>query len=286
MKKILFLALALSGVALYSCKNQAGKTSTASGDRTSFGYEYKILTPGTGTKVINTGDRVAYTMYRYLNDTIQGEPYIAEVELMPGDSVQRQRLPFVDLMYMMKEGDSAQVIQKLDTIQNLPPNLKKTDIIKYVVKIRSVKDAAQVQKDKEAAMAQIAPLQAKLKQTINDFNAKKLQNVVTTASGLKYVIIQKGDGPITKAGEPASVHYIGMTQDGNEFDHSYKRGQVFTFPAGQGQVIPGWDEALTTLPKGTKAVAIIKPELGYGAAGSPPAIPANATLFFYMDIQK
>ena len=231
MKKILFLALALSGVALYSCKNQAGKTSTASGDRTSFGYEYKILTPGTGTKVINTGDRVAYTMYGYLNDTIQGEPYIAEVELMPGDSVQRQRLPFVDLMYMMKEGDSAQVIQKLDTIQNLPPNLKKTDIIKYVVKIRSVKDAAQVQKDKEAAMAQIAPLQAQLKQTINDFNAKKLQNVVTTASGLKYVIIQKGDGPITKAGEPASVHYIGMTQDGNEFDQSYKRGQVFTFPA-------------------------------------------------------
>lgn len=284
MKKILFFALALAGVTLYSCKNSGAGSAT--GDRTSFGYEYKILSKGTGTNAIKTGDRIAYTMYGYLNDTIQGEPYVAEVELQPGDSVQRQRLPFIDLIYLMKEGDSAQVLQKLDTIKNLPPNLRNTDIIKYVVKLRKVTDASVVQKEKEATMALSSDAQTKLKQVMADFNAGKLQNVVTTASGLKYVILEKGDGPVTKPGEAVSVHYIGMTSADNEFDQSFKRGQPITFQAAQGQVIPGWDEVVTALAKGTKAIAIIKPELGYGAAGSPPAIPANATLFFYMDILK
>lgn len=282
MKKFTVLGLISISALIMSCKNG----NAGSGNKTSFGYEYKILSAGTGTKTIQSGDVVDYTMYGYLNDTLKGQPYVTQVELLPGDSLQRKNLPFIDMMYMLKEGDSAQVIQKLDTIKTLPPQLKNTDIIRYVVKVRKVKDAATAKKEKEEAMAVSNGLVNTLKETIVKYNSKQLQNVVTTASGLKYVILEKGDGPVTKAGEQVSVHYIGMTSEAVEFDQSYKRGQPISFPVGQGAVIKGWDEACTTLAKGTKAIVIISPELGYGAAGSPPAIPGNSTLMFYMDIQK
>lgn len=47
-----------------------------------------------------------------------------------------------------------------------------------------------------------------------------------------------------------------------------------------GAVIKGWDAGVASMKKGEKAVLTCKPEYAYGAAGSPPKIPANATLDF------
>ena len=47
-----------------------------------------------------------------------------------------------------------------------------------------------------------------------------------------------------------------------------------------GGVIKGWDVGVATMMKGEKAVLTCKPDYAYGAAGSPPKIPADATLNF------
>ena len=107
----------------------------------------------------------------------------------------------------------------------------------------------------------------------------------TTASGLKYVIHEKGKGPQAKSGDKVSVHYEGRLMNDTIFDTSYKRGQPFTFSLGQGQVISGWDEGIALLNEGDSATFIIPPDLGYGqkAMGS---IPANSTLKFKVKLMK
>lgn len=47
-----------------------------------------------------------------------------------------------------------------------------------------------------------------------------------------------------------------------------------------GQVIKAWDIGVATMKKGEVCSLLCKPEYAYGAAGSAPKIPSNATLFF------
>ena len=86
-------------------------------------------------------------------------------------------------------------------------------------------------------------------------------------------------------GEAVSVHYYGMLDaDAKMFDTSFKSGTPYQFPIGEGQVIQGWDQGLTLFKRGTKATLYIPAALGYGAAGSPPVIPENADLIFYVEL--
>ena len=107
-----------------------------------------------------------------------------------------------------------------------------------------------------------------------------------TDSGLRYQIIQAGDGASPAVGETVSVHYKGMLADGKEFDNSYKRGKPITFPVGRGNVIPGWDEGILLLKAGDKARFVIPSHLGYGAQGAGGVIPPNATLIFDVELVK
>jgi FKBP-type peptidyl-prolyl cis-trans isomerase len=105
-----------------------------------------------------------------------------------------------------------------------------------------------------------------------------------TPSGLRYKILNKGNGDSPTKGDKVKVHYKGMLIDETVFDSSYKRNQPIEFNVGIGQVIPGWDEGIMLLKKGEKAKFIIPSNLGYGEAGAGGVIPPNATLVFEVEL--
>jgi len=112
---------------------------------------------------------------------------------------------------------------------------------------------------------------------------KKLK-MEKTASGLEYTDEVVGQGAAPKAGQTVVVHYTGWLMDGKKFDSSRDRGEPFKFTLGQGQVIKGWDEGLSTMKVGGRRTLVIPPDLGYGARGAGGVIPPNATLKFDVEL--
>lgn len=104
-----------------------------------------------------------------------------------------------------------------------------------------------------------------------------------TASGLKYAIIKEGEGQLVGKEKQVTVHYSGYLLDGQRFDSSVERDEPFTFVVGVSPIIPGWDEGVQLLKKGSKARFIIPPALGYGNRDLGK-IPPNSTLVFDVEV--
>lgn len=131
--------------------------------------------------------------------------------------------------------------------------------------------------EREARIAKIkAQEAAELKKVAEGFDS--------TDSGLRYKIIQKGNGKKAEKGKTVSVHYKGQLTDGTVFDSSYKRKQPIDFQLGVGQVIPGWDEGIQLLQIGDKARFVIPSHLAYGDRGAGGLIPPRATLIFDVEL--
>ena len=114
---------------------------------------------------------------------------------------------------------------------------------------------------------------------------------VELAPGLTATLLKHGYGRRVEAGDFVSVHYTGWLFDpnavdnkGGKFDSSRDRGQVFQFALGAGNVIQGWDLGVECMMLGEQRLLEIAPEMGYGAGGSPPVIPPNATLLFDVEV--
>jgi peptidylprolyl isomerase len=94
-----------------------------------------------------------------------------------------------------------------------------------------------------------------------------------------------GEGPQAQAGQTATVHYVGVSHStGKEFDASWNRGETFSFPLGQGEVIQGWDRGVVGMRVGGRRRLVIPPHLGYGSRGAGRAIKPGETLIFVVDL--
>ncbi|MBQ0854423.1 FKBP-type peptidyl-prolyl cis-trans isomerase [Streptomyces sp. NPDC057621] len=97
--------------------------------------------------------------------------------------------------------------------------------------------------------------------------------------------IWEGDGPVAKAGDTVSVHYVGVAfSTGEEFDASWNRGTPLQFKLGVGQVIAGWDQGVQGMKVGGRRQLIIPADLAYGDRGAGGRIGPGETLIFVCDL--
>jgi len=111
---------------------------------------------------------------------------------------------------------------------------------------------------------------------------QKKPGVITTASGLQYIVLKEGKGPKPGRDSRVKMSYIGMNPDGSIFDQS-PLGEGISF--GLNEVIPGWTEGVQLMSVGTKIRLFVPQELGY--AGNPPQganIKPYSPLIFEMEL--
>ena len=108
-------------------------------------------------------------------------------------------------------------------------------------------------------------------------NAKR-DSVVTLPSGLQYQVLVKGEGEVPQATDHVKVNYEGRLIDGTVFDASARHGGEPAEFTPQ-QVIPGWTEALTMMPVGSKWRLFIPHNLAYGERDQGQIKPYSTLIF-------
>lgn len=199
-------------------------------------------------------------------------------------------------------GDSVAIIvngmdffKKTAMVRELPPFIDSTSTLHFYVKLNKVETMEELQ------AAQDAELEAYRSSEVEQRTQYLTDNNITTeptASGLIFILKEKGSGKNAETGKIVRVNYTGKLLDGTYFDTSIesvaKEEGLFTegrtyepieFTLGQGQVIKGWDEGLAMMNVGDKAQFIIPSELAYGENVRPGGpIPPFATLVFDVEL--
>ena len=114
----------------------------------------------------------------------------------------------------------------------------------------------------------------------SDFLAQNKANedVIETASGLQYQVLQKGEGEVhPSASSKVKVHYHGLLIDGTVFDSSVERGEPISF--GLNQVISGWTEGVQLMVVGDKYKFFIPSKLAYGDRATGKITPGSLLIF-------
>jgi FKBP-type peptidyl-prolyl cis-trans isomerase FklB len=112
---------------------------------------------------------------------------------------------------------------------------------------------------------------------------KKRKEVTTTATGLQYEVMKRGQGGAKPAAtNTVKVHYHGTLIDGSVFDSSVERGQPATF--GLNQVIPGWTEGVQLMSPGDKFKFFLPYNLAYGERAAGAKIKPFSALVFEVEL--
>ena len=293
VKKYLSLALiGATAVTVTSCNAQ-----NAGFKKSSSGLEYKIVKDEPGIQKPAIGDYMEFHIKSYVHFP-KGDSMLFDSRKMNNNQpVPYQVMPpsfkgdLSEGFMMLTKGDSAVFRVPVDSVikagnQPLPwMQQGKNQKIEYTIYVTSVKTQSQLQTEQKAASEKQSGVDESL---LKDYLAKNNIKATRTASGLYYKVDKMGAGAKPSIGDSVSMNYTGMTLDGKKFDSNidpqFNHVSPFWFTLGVHQVIPGWDEGIALMPKGSKGTLYIPSTLAYGAQSPSPLIPANAALVFDVEV--
>jgi FKBP-type peptidyl-prolyl cis-trans isomerase FkpA len=302
MKKTIGLAAVVAMIGLTACKDKNGM------DKSESGLLYNLVKHDDKGMTAKEGDLITMdVIYKTDKDSVlfdskkSGRP-IQVVLRSPS-----YKGSLEEGFAMLCKGDSALFQTVADSFftkfigaQQLPPFIAKGSYLKFNVKMVDItpklafeKQQAQAQQSQQVVMDSLKTVEKA------NLTAYLSANKITTKalpSGLIFIQNKAGNGAKAEKGKTVSVNYTGTLLDGKMFDTSVeemaRKGNIYDpnrkfkpieFPLGQGQVIPGWDEAIQMMKVGEKATILLPSDIAYGPNGSGP-IPPFSTLKFEVEL--
>ncbi|NOX86249.1 MAG: FKBP-type peptidyl-prolyl cis-trans isomerase [Chlorobi bacterium] len=290
MKKTTFLlAVAMVWIAVVMVSCQSGEKSKFPGfSKTESGLYYKFYKKGNDTVTPKIGEYLDVVMLYGTDDSV-----LFDSRNLP--ELEQMQIPMIASVFqgdiyeglaMMHPGDSASFIMPADSVwfklfkmRLKPPGMDSVEYLTFDVKLNEI-----LSEDTVKAREEVKRQKAMEQEAIDraEYIAKNYPDAKPTSSGLYYIQVKKGKGKTPKEGQKVKVHYTGKFLDGTVFDSSKDRGKPIEFTIGKGQVIPGWDEGISMMRKGGKAVLIIPSNLAYGQGRG--RIPPYSTLVFDVEL--
>jgi FKBP-type peptidyl-prolyl cis-trans isomerase FkpA len=271
------------GDMLYKIHNDKSGEAIKEGDFVVFGVVEKT-----------EGDSVLYSSYDYDRPSL----LIKEKSIFKGD--------LFSGLGMLSEGDSATFKINIDsmvlkmgrprpadtTAKYLVYNLK----IEKVIPKGKLTDSVFRGKIDEFLKAEVEKAKTGETGKIKSYTTAKNLKPTISPSGLNYVISKQGSGSKPNPGDTVLVNYTGSFLSGKIFDSSLadaaKKSGTFNpgrkyeplkLPVGMQGSIPGFEEGLMLLNKGSKATLILPSSLAYGEQGNQ-GIPPFTPLVFEVDM--
>jgi len=278
------------------------------------GYKYTVARKGDGNIIKPGKFMVMDLLFKDGKDSVWSDsrkedfPLIIAVRDTMG---MKQEEGLEELFRLLSKGDSvimkvsAQTFFEKMRRQALPPGVDAKSDFTFFIGVKEVMDSAQVRKlsddlrakQMEKMKQQQEEQLAKDTVAIDTYLKEKNITALKTASGLRYIVTKPGKGENVKAGQTAKLNYAGYLLNGQYFDTSneklareknvFMEGRPYEpleLQVATGSVIPGWDEAIQLMNKGSKITVYIPSSLGYGPNKRSEVIVENSILVFDMEL--
>ena len=270
--------------------------------KTKSGLVYKIIPGGSKDSTAKSNNVVKFNFIRKINDSLIYSSYgkmpgFAQLVDDPGIAYSP-----LEVMLMMKKGDSAVVVEVFDTLikkgmQGQLPFGKKGDRVKTYLKMLEVYRSdslaridfdAEKLKDKPRQDQEAKEMQAKeledLKKSgelnreekeIEAYLAAKKVTASKAPRGTYVLIKEKGNGEPAETGKFITVKYSGK---GLADDKVFDAGE-YIFQLGPGNAIQGWHDGIAQFNEGGKGILYVPGYLAYGKGPGPSGKPFEALVF-------
>ncbi len=292
MKKITFAAVVLAAAAMVSCGKKSEEITVESLEKVKVATEFDSLSYATGL-TNSAGLKEFLAGYHKIDTTNLDEFYKGMAYFFDKQENQKQKAFYAGLQiaaqieqmlmqqdYQMSGNDSTKVINRkmflagfIDATKDGKTKMNKATAQQDMMRLNEIarkkqqeKQFGSWKKENEAYINQVA----------------KKDSVQKLSEGVYYQVEREGTGAIPADTSLVKVNYEGKLINGEVFDSSYERKEPVTF--GVNQVIPGWTEALTHMPVGSKWKIYIAQDKAYGAQQAGPMIKPFSTLVFTVEL--
>jgi FKBP-type peptidyl-prolyl cis-trans isomerase FkpA len=293
------IVMIITGLALFACATGTKKTDK--------GYRYEVIRAGEGDKVKPGQFLKLNLVLKDGNDSVWTDTRNQEIPLIisiQGPEPRPEEEGMGEIFRTLKRGDSvifkmpSKHLYTVNWRQPMPATMDPESEFTFYLGVEDIIYEPQVRALERAQRAQQTErLMAEEVTQIDAYLAGAQIEAQKTKSGLRYVISKEGSGEIPAFGDEVMIHYAGYLMNGKMFDTSlasvakannyFLEGKSYdpiTVTAGAGSVIPGWEEIILMMKKGTKLTVWIPSPLAYGTQGKSPLIQANAILKFDMEL--
>ena len=278
------------------------------------GYKYTLVRKGDGNIIKPGKFMVMDLLFKDGKDSVWSDSRKEEVPLIIAvrDTVgMKQEEGLEELFRMLSKGDSVVMKVSAQTFfekmrrQALPPGVDPKSDFSFFINVKDVMDSAQVKtlsedlRTKQMEKMRLLQVEQLAKDTVAIDTYLKEKNITAlkTTSGLRYVVTKPGKGDNAKAGQTVKLNYAGYLLNGKYFDTSFEKlakeqnlfmeGRPYEpleLQVATGSVIPGWDEVIQLMNKGSKITVYIPSTLAYGPNKRSEDILENSILVFDMEL--